>query len=427
LARYFGLSTGWVRLGVVALTFLNGFGLLAYLLAWLLIPRDNESTSIVQRRSSRGWVVAAVILGALGMMSLLEGINLLPFWIVVIVVVVVALMRSSTARKRSRPSLGARPSAAAFDQAKEAWRQRLESHQLGSANPQDSYLNLPSSLFEAANLWPDSTGFQPNPSGDDPFQLASDSRSAARPMDPWSLSPPSAPSVGPLDPTSGSTASFQSSPPSAPSNSAASFPSGHRSQPPFSDGPSGPSGPSAQFSQPDRSARSAWPGQLGQPGQTAHSNPSARPAAVASTGPSLVLGLVGSTGLDPASGQLRSDRFASPNLQIAPIELSSFFAHPAPAPDSLAGTAVAARRRRPVLVGWLTCLALIGGVSGLSWLLGYDFYSNPYLVATSLLGLLGLALLASPWAGRPRWLSPVAGCLVALTALLPVLELVRGW
>jgi phage shock protein C len=450
LARYFGLSVGWVRLGAVALAFLNGFGLLVYVLAWLLIPRENESASIIRRRPRRGWLVAAVALVAMGSLSLIEGVHFLPFWIIVIAVVVIALMKSSTARRRARPNLSALPRSAAFNQAKEAWRQRLEAHQLDSTSAQDSYLNLPSSLFEASNLWPGSTGFQPNPTGDDPFQLAGDGRAAATPVDPWALSPPSAASAGPLSfgPLSGGGSA--ASPSSAPSGSAAPYPTGNGSAPSSSPGSgsgpsassapsvpptrSGPSAPSAQFSQfsqfaqPAQSARAAWSGQAG---PAARSNPSSRPAAVASTGSSLVLGLVGSTsalgGLDAANGQTRSDRFASAGLVVAPIELSSFFAHPAPAPDTATGTVVASRRRHPVLVGWLVCLALIGGVGGLSLALGYDFYSNPYLVATSLLGLLGLALLASPWAGRPRWLSPLAGCLVALTALLPVLELMRGW
>jgi phage shock protein C len=49
LAEYFGIDANLVRLIVAVLTvFTGGFGALAYLAAWVVIPEEGEKTSIAE-------------------------------------------------------------------------------------------------------------------------------------------------------------------------------------------------------------------------------------------------------------------------------------------------------------------------------------------------------------------------------------------
>jgi phage shock protein PspC (stress-responsive transcriptional regulator) len=48
LADYFGVDANLVRLVFAALTFLAGMGVLLYLVAWLIIPEQGESSSIAE-------------------------------------------------------------------------------------------------------------------------------------------------------------------------------------------------------------------------------------------------------------------------------------------------------------------------------------------------------------------------------------------
>ncbi|MDR1387865.1 MAG: PspC domain-containing protein [Propionibacteriaceae bacterium] len=393
VARHFGLPVAWVRLGAVALVLLEGFGLIVYALAWLLIPAESRSSALAQRQSSstapprRALILGAAGCAVLGVSALVNGVSF-PFWIVFVVCLVIALKLAKRANRgrRSRPTLPATPGSASFDQAKAAWLQRLETYQLDSQRTRNDDLTLPSSLLEAASLWPDSIGFQPNPPAVDPFQIDSGGLTAPLPAVPWSASPAPAGSgdrsVAPP---------FQQDPPptSGPTSAA----------PPSSSGAGlGPSRPA-----------SATVAPLGPAMRLSHPDPT----------PVTALG-----SLDPA-GSVKIERLTGSGPMAEPIQLAAFFAHASPAPHHPTGTAVAVRRRHPALVGWLTLLALAGSAGGLSWVFGPPFYDYPYLLAVCWLGLVGLALLVSPWAGRPRWLSPLAGCLVALTALLPVLE--WGW
>ena len=48
LAKYFGVDVNLVRLGFGVLTIFYGLGILLYLIAWVILPGDDEDTSILE-------------------------------------------------------------------------------------------------------------------------------------------------------------------------------------------------------------------------------------------------------------------------------------------------------------------------------------------------------------------------------------------
>jgi len=42
-AEYFGIDATWVRLGTVLLSLIWGFGIITYVVAWLVIPERQSS------------------------------------------------------------------------------------------------------------------------------------------------------------------------------------------------------------------------------------------------------------------------------------------------------------------------------------------------------------------------------------------------
>ncbi len=48
IARYMQVSTGLIRLMFVVATVFGGFGILAYIAAWLFIPAEGQSQPIVE-------------------------------------------------------------------------------------------------------------------------------------------------------------------------------------------------------------------------------------------------------------------------------------------------------------------------------------------------------------------------------------------
>ena len=48
LARYFGVDVNLVRLAFGVLTVFYGLGLLAYVIAWAVLPEEDEDTSILE-------------------------------------------------------------------------------------------------------------------------------------------------------------------------------------------------------------------------------------------------------------------------------------------------------------------------------------------------------------------------------------------
>lgn len=53
LARYFGIDATLVRLAFGVLTIFGGMGVLAYLIAWLIVPEEGEEASIVESLVSK--------------------------------------------------------------------------------------------------------------------------------------------------------------------------------------------------------------------------------------------------------------------------------------------------------------------------------------------------------------------------------------
>ena len=48
LAAYFGVDVNLVRLGFGVLTVFYGLGILAYLIAWAVLPEEGENNSILE-------------------------------------------------------------------------------------------------------------------------------------------------------------------------------------------------------------------------------------------------------------------------------------------------------------------------------------------------------------------------------------------
>ena len=66
LARRYDIGVGWVRAGFVVAFFFAGFGILAYILGWLLMPREDESEAVATRylgklEGASSWVGTALI------------------------------------------------------------------------------------------------------------------------------------------------------------------------------------------------------------------------------------------------------------------------------------------------------------------------------------------------------------------------------
>ena len=54
IGRYFGLDSTLIRLALAVITvFTGGFGVLAYLVAWVVIPEEGESGSIADNLMSK--------------------------------------------------------------------------------------------------------------------------------------------------------------------------------------------------------------------------------------------------------------------------------------------------------------------------------------------------------------------------------------
>jgi hypothetical protein len=100
------------------------------------------------------------------------------------------------------------------------------------------------------------------------------------------------------------------------------------------------------------------------------------------------------------------------SAQPAPLAVASFLpaAQPAPATATLVR-----RRRHPKAVGWTIVCLLVAGLAGNVVVHG-DSQIEARVTAIAC-GVLGAGLAVSPWAGRPRWLAPVAGTALAVGAI----------
>ena len=82
LGRYFDLTPTFFRIGFAILALVGGAGILLYVAAWLVIPDQGESDSIVsealRRRRDRPWLLAGVALIAIALVSLLAQADFWP-------------------------------------------------------------------------------------------------------------------------------------------------------------------------------------------------------------------------------------------------------------------------------------------------------------------------------------------------------------
>ena len=72
IAGYTQVSTGLIRLAFIVATIFGGFGLLAYLAAWLFIPAESSDRSVAENwiddMRTPGRTMGAVIVGILGLL-----------------------------------------------------------------------------------------------------------------------------------------------------------------------------------------------------------------------------------------------------------------------------------------------------------------------------------------------------------------------
>lgn len=73
LGRYFGIDPIWLRIAFVALVVGGGSGIVLYIVAWILIPEEDENTPAVQRpptdRTTAGVIIGTifVVFGAVAL------------------------------------------------------------------------------------------------------------------------------------------------------------------------------------------------------------------------------------------------------------------------------------------------------------------------------------------------------------------------
>lgn len=112
LARRYDIGVGWIRLGFVVAAFFGGFGVLAYLVGWLVIPEEGHADSLASRYLARldkasSWVGIALI--GLAALIILGGTGLVRgelIWAAALLLVGILLYRGDLngALRRDTPS-----------------------------------------------------------------------------------------------------------------------------------------------------------------------------------------------------------------------------------------------------------------------------------------------------------------------------------
>jgi len=133
-ANYFGVDPVLVRIVFIALSFLNGFGLVAYVVGWMVMPRDDSVAEAAGRvvekvreagervaeefqglpaDATRGRVVGGTILIALGVLFLLDRLSwwhwphwarLANLWPVILIAVGVSIILEATRGRGGKAS-----------------------------------------------------------------------------------------------------------------------------------------------------------------------------------------------------------------------------------------------------------------------------------------------------------------------------------
>jgi phage shock protein PspC (stress-responsive transcriptional regulator) len=119
LGRYFDLSPTFFRIGFAILTLVGGAGILLYVAAWLVIPDEGESDSIVsealRRHRDRPWLLAGVGLVAIALVSLFARADFWPnsgfAWTLLLVGGLAIVLAQRRANDGPRPEDAATPTA----------------------------------------------------------------------------------------------------------------------------------------------------------------------------------------------------------------------------------------------------------------------------------------------------------------------------
>jgi phage shock protein PspC (stress-responsive transcriptional regulator) len=119
LGRYFDISPTFFRIGFAILTLVGGAGILLYVAAWLVIPDEGESDSIVsealRRHRDRPWLLAGVGLVAIALVSLFARADFWPnsgfAWTLLLLGVLAVVFAQRRAADGTPPDDAATPAA----------------------------------------------------------------------------------------------------------------------------------------------------------------------------------------------------------------------------------------------------------------------------------------------------------------------------
>jgi len=119
LGQYFDISPTFFRIGFAILTLVGGAGILLYVAAWLVIPDEGESDSIVsealRRHRDRPWLLAGVGLVAIALVSLFAQADFWPnsgfAWILLLLGGLAIVIAQRRAKDGTQPDDAATPAA----------------------------------------------------------------------------------------------------------------------------------------------------------------------------------------------------------------------------------------------------------------------------------------------------------------------------
>ena len=102
LGRYFDVDPVLLRIAAVALSLASGFGVLAYVIAWIVIPEDAGEPADAMPRSSPGllgWYLGLTLIvlgGVLVLRLVVPWFVATVFWPLVIIVIGILVLISAT-------------------------------------------------------------------------------------------------------------------------------------------------------------------------------------------------------------------------------------------------------------------------------------------------------------------------------------------
>jgi phage shock protein PspC (stress-responsive transcriptional regulator) len=132
LADYFGVDPVIFRIGFVIAAFVGGAGILAYLLAWVVIPEAGTGTSeaeralrVVDKDRTRTWLgIGLLVVGSLMLVDQVAWWNPALFWGFALIAIGVILFRtdasSAAPEETMAPRTETRPAATSVDRTKDA-------------------------------------------------------------------------------------------------------------------------------------------------------------------------------------------------------------------------------------------------------------------------------------------------------------------